>query len=165
MTATDTANKTKENVGSALSRIPSGVYVVTVGSGKERDGMLATWINQAAFEPPMVTVAVKKERPILAKLQVGAQFVVNVLGKKNMDIFKNFAKPHSEDLDRFAGLNVVDTSAGPQFSDAISYMNCKVVTLADAGDHVVVVAQVDDGALLRADDEPMVHLRKNGFQY
>jgi flavin reductase (DIM6/NTAB) family NADH-FMN oxidoreductase RutF len=44
-------------------------------------------------------------------------------------------------------------------------MNCTVLSHADAGDHVLIVSQVDDGATLRSDDEPMVHLRKSGFQY
>jgi hypothetical protein len=33
------------------------------------------------------------------------------------------------------------------------------------GDHVLVFGEVMQGALLHEEKEPMVHLRKSGFQY
>ena len=157
--------KTKENTGKALGRIASGVFVVTLGDEQDRDGMLATWIGQCAFDPPAVTVCVKKERPILGKLSKGSKFIINVLGKKNNPLFKNFAKPFSEDFDRFNGLSVEQCDAGPILKDSVSYLACTVIGEADAGDHVVVVAQISCGSLLDSDQEPMVHLRNSGFQY
>ena len=80
--------KVKETVGPALGRVASGVYIVTIGDASEKDGMLTTWISQASFNPPMVTVAVNRERAIHPKMKPGAFFGVNVLSKENMDIFK-----------------------------------------------------------------------------
>jgi flavin reductase (DIM6/NTAB) family NADH-FMN oxidoreductase RutF len=159
--------KNKEAIGKALGRIASGVYIVTVGQGDEKDGMLATWLSQVAFEPPIVSIVVKKERPILSKLSFGSKLIVNVLGKGNMEIFKKFAKPFAsiaEGMSRFDGLSVADNSDGPVLSDSVAFLSCSVLTQTAAGDHIVVLAQVLDGALLNA-DEPMVHLRSNGFQY
>lgn len=160
----DTEKTNTENLGKALGRVASGVYVITLSDGA-RDGMMATFIGQVAFEPPMITVAVKRDRPILPKLKPGAEFVVNVLGKKNTEVFKNFARPFTEGLDRFAGLSVRDEAAGPVLSDCVSYVACKVASQAEAGDHIVVLAEVRGGALLDGEQEPMVHLRKSGFQY
>ncbi|HEY9714353.1 MAG TPA: flavin reductase family protein, partial [Chroococcales cyanobacterium] len=130
------------------------------------EGMLTSWLCQAGFEPPMLTLAVKKERPVLASLGAGAKFVVNVLSKNNMDVFKNFAKPHEEGLDRFAGLRVCnDCDAGPVFTDAVAYMACKVDKQVEAGDHYVIVAEIVEGKVFTSEQEPMVHLRKSGFQY
>lgn len=162
---TETPVEKKEAIGKAIGRIASGVYIVTVGDEQERDGMLTTWIAQAAFQPPMVSIVVNKERPILTRLSEGSKCVVNVLGKQNMDVFKAFAKPYSEKLDRFAELEVRANPAGPVLSQTIAYMTGTVRAHASAGDHVVVLVEVEDGELLKTDDEPMVHLRKNGFQY
>jgi len=156
----------KEAVGRAIGRIPSGVHVVTLDRNGEKDGMLTSWISQAAFEPPMLSVAVKKERPILAKLSQGSSFVVNVLSKSNMDMYKNFAKPYNPELDRFEGLKVdADSNGNPILTEAVSYMTCTVKGHVEAGDHVVLVAEITGGAGMHIDQEPMVHLRKNGFQY
>lgn len=158
-----TATELKEKVGPAMGRIASGVYIVTVGDGADKDGMLATWICQAGFAPPAVVVAVNKQRDILARLSSGAHFAVNVLSKNNMDIFKSFAKPHNEG--KFDGLDLVAGTDCPVFAKAISYMTLKVTNSMDAGDHVIILGEVVDGGALNVQDEPMTHLRKDGFQY
>lgn len=151
----------KSKVGPAMGRLASGVYIVTTKAEGQPDGMLATWITQAAFEPPSIVVSVNKVRPLLQSMSEGSQFAVNVLSKGNMDIFKAFAKPGG--TDRFEGLTLLDRPL-PVFAQAISYMVCKVAKIVDAGDHVLVIGEVVDGELLNS-DEPMTHLRKDGFQY
>lgn len=155
----------KETLGKAIGKLSSGVYIVTLGSGSEKQGMLATWIIQAAFEPPMLSMSVKKEREILKQLSKGSRFCVNTLSKKNMDVFKAFARPHKDGEDRFAELALSEKSAvGPVFAEAISYMECSVAELVEAGDHIIVLAEIKGGEQLN-EDEPMLHTRKNGFQY
>jgi flavin reductase (DIM6/NTAB) family NADH-FMN oxidoreductase RutF len=146
--------------------VASGVYIVTLEDSLGKEGMLATWISQSAFEPPMLSVAVNKSRPILERFSPGSKFVVNVLSKTNMDIFKNFAKPHKDDLDRFEGLELLsDSACGPEFKNCISCLSCEVVNIFDAGDHAIVSGKIKDGKMLNKDAEPMIHLRKDGFQY
>ncbi|MBZ0188059.1 MAG: flavin reductase family protein [Candidatus Obscuribacterales bacterium] len=156
----------KEKVGPAIGRVSSGVYIVTFKNDKGREGMLATWVGQIAFAPPMLSIAINKEREILNNFAHGAKFAINVLAKKNMNIFKNFAKPYEEGLDRFEDLEVEEDSQGaPIFTRAVAYLSLKVASIAEAGDHSLVLGEVIDGRVLNGEDEPMVHLRKSGFQY
>ncbi|MBX9719896.1 MAG: flavin reductase family protein [Candidatus Obscuribacterales bacterium] len=165
MTSTTENPTSKEILGPALGKLSSGVYIVTHTHDNDKEGMLATWIIQAAFEPPMLTVSIQKERHFLSKLQKGVRFTVNAISKKNMDIFKAFARPHKEGEDRFAELKLADKkAAGAVFADALSYLDCVVKDQMEAGDHVVVLAEVVGGGLLN-EDEAMLHTRKNGFQY
>ena len=168
MTAATTSTALKSKIGPALGRVASGVYIVTLESAGRKDGMMASWISQAGFEPPSLVVAVNKSRPIKDALSVGSLFVVNVLSKRNMNIFKAFAKPHKEgeEDNRFEGIEVVeDVIEGPAFKEAVSYMVARVKSITDASDHLLVLGEIIDGALLNVEDEPMVHLRKDGFQY
>ena len=48
-------------LAAALGRILSGVSVLT-GRGTQATGMLTSWVQQCAFEPPSVSVAVKQGR-------------------------------------------------------------------------------------------------------
>jgi len=154
----------KERVGPAIGRLASGVYIVTVSTGGVNDGMMATWITQASFDPPSLVVSVNKKRDILQALNPGSKFTVNVLSKRNMDIFKAFAKPHN--AEKFEGLALREESgSGPVFADAVSYINLVVKSHTEAGDHVLVIGEITDGELLNGSDEPMTHLRKDGFQY
>lgn len=156
----------KEQIGKAIGRIASGVYVVTLDHDGHADGLMASWLSQAAFEPPCLTLAVKSDRPILSGLQPGKKFTVNVLAKSNMDIFKNFAKPFTPGLNRFEGLNhEVDSEYGYILSDSIAYMKCRSLSSTVAGDHTIIAAEIVAGGMLNAELEPMVHLRRNGFQY
>ena len=155
-----------EQIGRAIGRLTSGVYVITLESNGQPEGILMTWIGQAAFEPPLITVAVKKGRPVLDHLGKGARFAVNVLSKKNMDVFKHFAKPNVAPAERFQGLTLAPKSAfGPIFSSVVAYLNCSVTNSHEAGDHYLIVAEVVGGEVLDPDAEPMSHLRRTGFQY
>lgn len=155
----------KDALGQAIGRLSSGVYIVTLEANAEKHGMLATWIIQAAFEPPMLTVAIQRKRDILSFMQNGTKLSVNALSKKNMDIFKAFARPHQEGIDRFEGLSLLDErTAAPVFASALSYLDCSVKNQIEAGDHVIILCEITGGKFLN-DDEPMLHTRKNGFQY
>jgi len=156
----------KERIGGAIGRMASGVYIITVEDEQGREGMLATWVTQAAFAPPSVTISVNNARPILSRLKKGAKASLNVLAKTNNDIFKNFVKPHTEGMDRFEGLDLVENDGfPPSFANCISSMLLEISNVVDAGDHQVVVAEVKDGKLLNKDLEPMTHFRNSGFQY
>jgi flavin reductase (DIM6/NTAB) family NADH-FMN oxidoreductase RutF len=166
MTSIDTDTQ-KEQTGKALGRIASGVFVITTQAGGQRHGLLATWIGQASFQPPLLTVAFNKERGILKTIKEGSAITINVLSKQNTDLFKAFVRPAKEgDDDRFAGLELRENAAfGPIFEKAVSYLNCRIMKFVDAGDHQVVIVEVLNGGMLDAGSEPMVHLRNNGFQY
>ena len=79
----------------ALGRISGGLYVVTAsqgqGSEKRRGAMVASWVSQASFPPPGLTVAVAKDRAIEALLQIGDRFVLNALEEnKYQKLFRQF---------------------------------------------------------------------------
>ncbi|MBX9691927.1 MAG: flavin reductase family protein [Cyanobacteria bacterium] len=157
---------TKDRIGPALGKVASGVYIVTTEDDTGRDGMLATWINQLSFSPPLVSVAIHRDRPITARFHAGTRFVVNVLAQSNSDIFKNFAKPFKEGLDRFEGLEMLDDfEGGPAFKDCISVLACEVIEIIEPGDHRLVVGRILDARILDAELKPMVHIRKSGFDY
>lgn len=166
VTCDTTSESLKEKLGPALGRIPSGVYILTVNSDGRREGIMATWVAQAGFNPPKVSLAVNKERPILKLMTAGTCITVNVLSNKNMDIFKKFAGPAAEGADRFEGLSLLESAeaSGPVFSEAVSYLDCRVDTMVNAGDHIIVLAEVTNGAVL-CEEQPMTHIRKNGYHY
>ncbi|MCC7528116.1 MAG: flavin reductase family protein [Candidatus Melainabacteria bacterium] len=154
----------KEGLGKALGRIASGVFLVTFTNGGKKDGMLSTFVMQAGFKPPVVVVAVNNKRPLLDVLRPGDTFAINVLSKANMDAYKNFAKPYQEGMDRYEGVKLRDGTEHPILANCISYMKCKVISYAETGDHQLLISEAIDGEQLN-DEEPLIHLRKNGFGY
>ncbi|MEO0531423.1 MAG: flavin reductase family protein [Planctomycetota bacterium] len=161
------ANTTSESTGlyPALGRLPSGISILTIGSGDTATGMLVSWVQQAAFEPPMITLTVKKGRPVSDRLDAGEPFVLNVVGEGDKQFLKHFGKGFEPGEPAFEGIELAETAIGvPALAGAIAHLECRAEGGVDAADHRVLVAHVTGGTLL-SETKPMVHLRKRGDHY
>jgi flavin reductase (DIM6/NTAB) family NADH-FMN oxidoreductase RutF len=149
----------------ALGRIPSGIFVVTGKQGADEAALLASWVQQASFEPPTVSVAVHRDRPVAKLLPVGAAFVLNILSADDKDLYKHFVRGFGPGVDPFAGVRTRPSAAGGRIlSDAMAHLECRVRGSIEAGDHRLIVAEVEGGGLAR-EAEPRVHVRKSGLSY
>ena len=54
--------------------------------------MLASWVMQAGFEPPMVSVAIKLGRYVCDWLTEGQPFVLNLVGEGQKELLKHFCQ-------------------------------------------------------------------------
>lgn len=131
--------------------------------------MVASWVAQAGFEPPSLTVAVAKDRAIERLLQVGDAFVLNCLpeGPETAPVMKHFLQRFPPGGDRFAGVAWAPAPGcgSPVLERAVAYVECAVTARMEAADHWVVLATVRDGAVLRPDVKTAVHRRKIGSYY
>jgi flavin reductase (DIM6/NTAB) family NADH-FMN oxidoreductase RutF len=149
----------------ALGRVTSGIYILTIGTGDRATGMLASWVMQAGFEPPMITVAVRKGRYIAEWLAEGQPFVLNVVGEGQKHLLRHFGKGFEPGEPAFEGVDTREARNGvPLLSDAICGLECKPDSQVDSGDHHIVLAKVTAGALL-SDGSPLAHIRKTGAHY
>ncbi len=152
-----------------LGRVASGVYILTVGTGERATGMLASWVVQAGFDPPMVSVAVKSGRYVEEWLTAGEPFVLNVLAEKQFDFLKHFGSGFDIDEPAFEGLAISHCPRGvPILSDGLGYLECEPTAHVDSGDHRIFLAKVVRGGLhsdKHPDAGPMTHIRKTGKHY
>jgi flavin reductase (DIM6/NTAB) family NADH-FMN oxidoreductase RutF len=154
-----------ESLSAALGRIPSGLFVLTARHGDHETGMLASWVQQCSFDPPQITVAVKKGRDVLDWLPNGASFVLNVLPEGAKTLIGHFGKGFERGQPAFEGLKVTrEHGSAPVLLAAHAYLACRVTSRVDAGDHVIVIGHVLAGAVLNP-GHPTVHVRKNGLKY
>ena len=83
----------------ALGRVSSGLYIVTTGVGPQATGFLGSWVMQAGFAPPAVTVAIQTDRAVLQIVRECGYFCVSVLAPSCGHFLKHFArsfKPEDE---------------------------------------------------------------------
>jgi flavin reductase (DIM6/NTAB) family NADH-FMN oxidoreductase RutF len=159
------AGNTKEQIGIVLGRVPSGCGILTATTGGRSTGILASWFQQASFEPPMVTVGVRKGRPIEGLIDPSGQFVLNVLGDAEaQEMFKHFAKGFELDELAFEGLATSTVPSGVVVKSCLGWLACKVVRKIDAGDHNIYLGEIIDASSLK-DGEAYVHLRRTGLSY
>ena len=154
-----------EQIGSAIGTIPSGLFIVTSQQNGSTGTMLASWVQQAGFNPPSVTFVVGKGRPIESFLTVGSPVVINVAEKGQGKIIGHFAKGFAPDVDPFDGVDTATAPSGQLYlTEAIAYLDATITSSLDAGDHTIILATINAGDRLR-EGEPAIHTRKNGFKY
>ncbi|MBK7878719.1 MAG: flavin reductase family protein [Planctomycetes bacterium] len=149
----------------ALGRIPSGLYIVTTLVDGQPQGFLASFVMQASLAPPIVSVSVGRDRPILAELRRSGRFAVSILdadSKKSMAAFTRRLGAGESPFDR---LQVATTPAGlPVLAEALAWFECRLASEHATGDSVIVFGEVVAGSLTR-EGEPHVHVRRNGLSY
>ena len=154
-----------KSLGSALGRIPSGIFILTVAGDGVETGMLASWVQQCSFKPPLITFVVGRGRPIGSLLVKEAVFTLNILEAAQTDMIAHFGKGFALTDDAFVGLDIQRALPhGPILQEAHAYLHAKVVSMIAAGDHDLFLAEVTAGCQLD-DGQPMVHIRRNGFHY
>jgi flavorubredoxin/flavin reductase (DIM6/NTAB) family NADH-FMN oxidoreductase RutF len=155
----------------ALGRVVGSLCVLTTVKGSEEarlsGAMVASWVSQASFTPPGLTVAVAKDRAVEALLHVGDAFALNVLaaGRETAPM-KQFLQPFAPGADRFAGLELEHSPSGqPVLPEALAWLECSVKQRMECGDHWLLYAQVEAGSVLDAAGTTAVHQRRSGANY
>ena len=87
------------------------------------------------------------------------------MSKESKESLKRFWQGVAEDADPFENL---DTSLYktniPILNDALGFLECNLKSMNDAGDHYVIIGKVVNGGRVK-DGDPLVRVRKNGFDY
>ena len=149
----------------ALGRVASGIFVLTAGTGERSTGMLASWVMQAGFEPPTVSVAVKQGRYVCDWLTSGEPFVLNIVAEKQFDMLKHFGKGFAPEEPAFEGVSVRHCPRGvPILNECMGHLECEPTAHIDSGDHRIFLARVVRGDV-GAEASPMIHVRKSGSNY
>lgn len=149
----------------ALGRIPSGIFIVTYRGPATEAALLASWVQQCSFDPPMVTLAVRKGREFAELLSEGASFAVNILAEGQKELLGHFGKglpldqlPRAEErVARPEGVSAV-------LREAVGVLHCQVAGRHEAGDHLIILGRIIGGSL-HDESKPMVHVRKSGMNY
>jgi len=148
-----------------LGRLPSGLFILTARQGEKSTGMLVSWVMQAGFQPPMVTLAIKKDRYLSHWLTDGAPFNINILPEGQKKLMSHFARGFGPEEPAFEGLDIRQCSRGvPILTDTVGHLQCEPLDQMDSPDHRIFLAIVVGGELT-ADIPPATHIRKNGLNY
>jgi len=149
----------------ALGRIPSGVYVVSAQRSGAPIGFIGSLVQQVAFEPPTVVLAVGRDREQLADLRTTGRFALSIVGEGDQALMGPFLKRLPDGASPFDGLELERTRTGlTVLVRALAWLDCRIAGERPTGDHVVIFGEVEEARLAREGD-PRTHLRRNGLTY
>ena len=151
----------------ALGRVVGSLSILTTKKGDLSGAMVASWVSQASFTPPGLTVAVAKDRAVESLLQKGDCFAMNLLAEgRESGPMKQFLQPFDPGADRFAGLELEQSpSEQPLLPEALAWLECNVKQRMECGDHWLLYAEVTHGGVFDADSTTAVHHRRSGANY
>ena len=131
----------------ALACFATGITVITLDSEDEVHGMTANAFTSVSLDPMLVLVCVDQRARTHAHLHAKKRFGVNILAEDQRAISEYYARPtrtHDRAAEE-AGAVFERTALGtPVLRGALAYLECRLHTAQDAGDHTIFIAEVED---------------------
>jgi flavin reductase (DIM6/NTAB) family NADH-FMN oxidoreductase RutF len=126
----------------AFGSFPTGVTVVTTRAADGTMlGFTANSFASVSLDPPLLLVCPGKTLTSAAAFQSCTRFAVSVLAEGQEDVANTFAGYPG---DRFAKVNwTADASGMPLIDGAAAQFSCMSRNIVDAGDHVILIGEVD----------------------
>lgn len=147
-----------ESLKAAFGAFPSGVAALCAEVDGTRRGLAATSFTVGvSFDPPLVVVSVQNTSTTWPHLREADTIGVSVLGSGHESVCMELAKSGE---DKFANLTAVPTDTGALFiAGAPVWLECSIVSETPAGDHTLVLLQVDTLSVL-PDEDPLIYHSK-----
>lgn len=125
---------------SVLGHFCTGVTVVT-GLGPDGPvGFACQSFAALSLDPPLVLFCPGKTSRAWPVIEAAGHFAVNVLSDEQRDVSTVFG---SRGVDKFASVDWTPGASGaPLISRALTWVDCAIETVHDAGDHHIVVGRV-----------------------
>lgn len=153
----------KKEITEAMRKITHGVYVISTKADDKVNALTAAWVAHASFNPPLVSIAVGKTRYTHDLIKKAGVFAINILGKGEIPIGKHFGLTSGKNVDKFSNIEYESKVTGsPILKDALAFLDCRVVSSLEAGDHTIFVGEVLEAGILK-DEDPLVYQRRDFF--
>ncbi|WP_255953420.1 flavin reductase family protein [Streptomyces odontomachi] len=130
----------------AARRFPTGVSVVTTGSGETAHGSTVSAFSFVSHDPPLVAICLARGSSLLTRIAEHRSYAVNVLAGHQSAVARHFAsRAKKTGPAQFHGIGCTPGEGGvPRLTGTVSWLHCRVRDLVEAGDHVIVLGTVTD---------------------
>ncbi|TQK28638.1 flavin reductase family protein [Arthrobacter sp. SLBN-53] len=126
-------------------RYPTGVAALCALREGEPVGIVATSFVPVSMDPALVSVCVQHTSTTWPVLSSGNHLGVSVLSSKHQAASRQLS---AKNADRFGGLSWFSTDSQAIFlHDAAAWFDCSFSTAIAAGDHDVVILQVNSAGI------------------
>jgi len=129
-----------------LDRFHYGIYLVTITADGGHNGMIASWVTQISHDPPLVALAIRKNRLSHGQIKTSGKFSINVLSKNSLSMVRQFKIPDWKK--KFDSIDYeLSPHGNPVIKEAAGYLDCSVERTIDAGDHTLFIARITAGEM------------------
>ncbi|MFH2053184.1 MAG: flavin reductase family protein [bacterium] len=138
-----------EFIDEALRLIPAPVAVI----GAARDGVLggltAAWVTRVSLVPPLLMVAVGRERFTYGLLRDAPEFTVSLLHQDQVETARLFGLVSGRDRDKWAEVDHDLLGEGsPALRRCSARFLCLTEAVVPAGDHDLFIGRIEQAEIL-----------------
>lgn len=142
------------------------VHSVTTAHDGQLNANIATWVMQVAIGGKMLCVALYKIDYTIELVRASKLLNINLLAKEQTSLIAKLGRKSGRDSDKFKNLKfALDERGIPYLTEAIGYIQCKVLHSTDSGDHELFVCEVLKQVVINPEKEVMTNnfLREKGL--
>jgi flavin reductase (DIM6/NTAB) family NADH-FMN oxidoreductase RutF len=139
--------------------IPSPVAVVTVDVSGQAAGLTVDSLVPLSLEPPLVGLALRRHAALHELVREARAFAVSILGSGQEQLAQHFARGVPP-IGLWTGVETTVGELGaPLIEGALGWLECRLASEVDTGDHTFFVGTVEAARRGPARDA-LVHLRR-----
>lgn len=128
-----------------------GIYVLTTFHEHKINGMIASWVSQVSYDPPVVMVAIHPNRYSHQLIQESGCFALHLLFRNQRDLLSRF-----KGIDPEAKFHSIQWAKGttgcPILKDCLGYLECIVKDTCAPGNHTLFIGDVVDAQIFSHED-------------
>ncbi|MDL2269469.1 flavin reductase family protein [Desulfosarcina sp. OttesenSCG-928-A07] len=123
-----------------MRHLTYGIYVLTTRFEDAINGMIASWVSQVSFDPPLFMAAVHPNRYSHRLMLKSSVFALHLVDQSQKDLLIRFKGP--DPRKKFEGLNWTDGKNGcPILADCMGVVECRIIQNLSPGNHTLFIGQ------------------------
>lgn len=143
-----------------IGHFATGVTVITTRDGDRLHGMTANAVSSLSLDPVMVLVCVDKTTYAHGVITASGVFAVNILGEHQEALSRVFAQKSEPEVGSLRGQPYRLGETGvPILADCLAFIECRVKSVLDGGDHAIFLGEVVTEGVDNADVKPLLFYR------
>lgn len=133
-----------QDLRAGMRHVPTAVTVVTTASkGRTRGATIGSFCS-VSLDPPLVCFNISKDAQFHEVVVDAERLAVHVLRDDQAHLSNFFANKDRSSEEQLADTpHLIDEHGVPVLEDALAIFRCSVKSITEAGDSVVVLAQVE----------------------
>jgi flavin reductase (DIM6/NTAB) family NADH-FMN oxidoreductase RutF len=136
----------KDHWQKAFGQMSYGIYVLTTKIDDAVNGMIASWVTQVSYDPPLILAAVHPNRYSHDMIVNTKAFGLHVIDRSQKDLVKRFKGP--DPGEKFSGMDWRTGIAGaPILKDCLAWFELEVQEQHQPGNHTLFISKVVDAGV------------------
>lgn len=146
---------------SVFGQMTYGIYVMTTKQADVVNGMIASWVTQVSYDPPLIMAAVHPNRYSHDMIVKTKAFGLHLIDRSQKDLLKRFKGPDPKE--KFAGMDWKPGKTGvPILTDCLAWFELEVKEQHQPGNHTLFIGKVLDAGV-HSEGNPLTTLDYEGM--